>query len=280
MSLGDAWTSPPQNIPIAADADVPASMVVSAKHDFILMLTKHGFLFMFDIHSATTLFRTQVCQESVIATTPHTETNGIMCVTLTRGIVFTLSVNERNLAPFVRHRLNKPDLAFATEARVRVPTNDTSRRSHFRHLLDTGDIQGAAAMAITSPGGTLRTPDTIQILKAMTVEAGQPAPILQYCLTILETGHLDTHESIEFTRSVVNAKQPQLWLKRMGKFIDEKKLDPSEQLGDLVAQLDLNLALGIYMEACCHSKVFMTLTTIGLADEAQRYCAQVGHIAL
>ena len=275
MSLGDAAASP-TTIPVTDDDDIPSFMTVNAKLGIIFVLTSRGNLCIFDIHTGTVLFRTQPpYQHRIIATAVHTHANGIMCVTHTRGTVFTLSVNERTLVPFVRDKLKQTGVASAIDMRQRGTTNEKFLLSHFRDLLAKGDIRGAAAMATSSPGGTLHTPDIIQILREMDFVADEPAPMLQFFSVILETGRLNVSESAEFARCVVEENNSQFWLKRMEKFIEEKKLEPSEELGDLVAQLDLTLALGVYRDACCHRKVFRTLGDMGLPDKAQQYLAQV-----
>ena len=82
-------------------------------------------------------------------------------------------------------------------------------------------------MAATSPGGMLRTPETIQLFQNMAPVAGQPLPVLQYFSILLEQGQLNKLESIELARPVVMQKKKPL----LEKWLKEKKLEPSEELG-------------------------------------------------
>ena len=228
-SAGNVFKLDPQNIPFPADADqdFPVSMTASAKHDVIFMISKYGFLYLFDVHTGTTIFRNRVSPDPIFATTVHTATNGILGVTQQRGAVFCFSVNERNLVPFVRDTLKKPELALAIATRLGLPGAEKLHMSRFKKLIADGDIRGAATMAATSPGGMLRTPETIQLFQNMTPVAGQPVPVLQYFSILLEQGQLNKLESIELVRPVVQQKKKTL----LEKWLKEKKLEPSEELG-------------------------------------------------
>ena len=312
-SAGNVFKLDPQDIPFPADAgqDFPVSMTASAKHDVIFMISKYGFLYLFDVHTGTTLFRNRVSPDPIFATTIHTATNGILGVTHQRGAVFSFSVNERNLVPFVRDTLKKPELALAIATRLGLPGAEKLHMSRFKNLISSGDIRGAAVMAATSPGGMLRTPETIQLFQNMTPVAGQPVPVLQYFSILLEQGQLNKLESIELARPVVKQQKKPL----LQKWLKEKKLEPSEELGlriefvichifaivcarlcgapvlcsaialrltptlvpgDLVSQLDLHMALLIFRDARCHGKVVQTLNGLGQSEKAIQYSQQVG----
>ena len=160
-------------------------------------------------------------------------------------------------------------------SRLRLPGSEKLHMARFQQLVQAGDIRGAATMAAKSPGGTLRTPETIKMFQSMPPVAGQPVPVLQYFSILLEQGQLNKLESIELVRPVVQQQKKPL----LEKWLKEKKLQPSEELGDLVKQLDGKLALVIYRDARCHGKVFETLNALGHTEKAMQYCSQVGYTA-
>lgn len=79
-SQGDVFKLKPQDIPFPPEAktDFPVQMQVSPKHDVIYMITKFGFLYLFDIHSGFPLFRHRVSQQAIFVVCPHKATNGIL----------------------------------------------------------------------------------------------------------------------------------------------------------------------------------------------------------
>src|SRR3546814_3365323 len=100
------------------------------------------------------------------------------------------------------------------------------------------DINGAARLAAASPQGLLRTPQTIQRFQQMPSQPGQPQPVFQYFSILLEKGKLNQLESLELSRPVLQQGRANL----LEKWLGEDKLECSEELGDAVAPVDVNLA--------------------------------------
>ena len=46
---------------------------VSPKHDIIFMITKMGYLFMFDIHSGKALYRAKISEQTIFVTTTQVQ---------------------------------------------------------------------------------------------------------------------------------------------------------------------------------------------------------------
>jgi clathrin heavy chain len=87
------------------------------------------------------------------------------------------------------------------------------------------------------------------------VAAGQLSPILQYFGILLEKGELNKYESLELARPVLLQGRKQL----LEKWLKEDKLECSEELGDIVKQHDLTLALSVYLRANVPNKVLMSV---------------------
>lgn len=101
--------------------------------------------------------------------------------------------------------------------------------------------------------GVLRTAQTIQRFQGVPTQAGQTSPLLQYFGILLEQGQLNKYESLELCRPVLQQGRKQL----LEKWLKEDKLECSEELGDLVKQADLTLALSVYLRANIPNKVWV-----------------------
>ena len=241
----------PVNIPFPAEAvnDFPIAMQASPKHDVVYMVTKSGYVYLFDIHSGTALFRQRFSQDPVFATCAHSSTSGVLCVTAGKGKVLSVSLNEQNLVPFVMKVLNNRSLALKLSSRLNLPGADDMYMQQFEALLAAGNIKGAAEIAARSPRGILRNAETIARFQRMPATPGQHPPVLQYFQVLLSKGRLNKLESIELARPVVKQGKTPL----LTKWITENKLEPSAELGDLVSQLDVKIAVRIYKEVRCLS---------------------------
>jgi clathrin heavy chain len=122
-------------------------------------------------------------------------------------------------------------------------------------LIASGDVAGAARLAVTSPRGLLRTKETIKLFEDMPDQVDQGKPIVQYVSALLESGKLNAVESVELSRSIIRQGQVPL----IETWIAEDKLEHSEQLGDLLAEVDINLSLAVYIRAKIPKKALLCL---------------------
>lgn len=121
---GGVFRVQPKDIPVPADApnDFPVLMVASKKNDIIYMISKMGYIYLFDIHSGKIIFMTRITTDTTFAATEFTATGGIMGITR-KGSVVHVAVNEANLVPYIVSTLHDQQLAIEV----------TSASSH--HLL-------------------------------------------------------------------------------------------------------------------------------------------------
>lgn len=87
---------------------------------------------------------------------------------------------------------------------------------------------------------------------------GQIFPILQYFSTLLDKSSLNKFESIELARPVL--EQDRILL--LQKWLNEKKLELSEELGDIVFPHDTALALSIHLPASVPLYVLVSLASL------------------
>ncbi|CAM9906461.1 unnamed protein product, partial [Choristocarpus tenellus] len=281
---GGVFRLAPQQIPNAADApnDFPVAMQVGPKHDIIFMITKMGYLFLFDIHSGKALYRAKISEQTVFYLTAaclctlkmQDLTGGIIGITARTGSVLQISVNEATLVPYVVNTLRDTQLALQLSGRLGLPGAEDLFTSEFNRLLGMNDVSGAARMAGESPNGLLRTAATIQRFQQIPATAGQPPPVFQYFSVLLEKGKLNAMESIELARPVLTQGRTDM----LEKWLTEDKLACSEELGDIVAQVDANMALSVYLNANASEKVVHAFSQRGEFDKMVAYASKVGYI--
>lgn len=63
------------------------------------------------------------------------------------------------------------------------------------------------------------------------------------------------------------------------KWLKQDKLEASEELGDLVAPLNIKYALKVYRDGKCHDKVVTCLMQLNMLDKVMMYCQQENYKA-
>ena len=271
---GGVFRIPAKDIafPPEAQADFPVSLLATPKHDILYLITKMGFLYLFDVHTGTLLFCNKITNDTVFTTCVDSVGTGITGITSRKGQVLSITLNESTLVPYLVAQ-NQGQLAIQLASRLNLPGAEDMYVSEFNRLFSSGDIKGAARLAAESPMGALRTMETIQKFQQLPVQPGQATPILQYFQVLLEKGKLNATETLELTRPVLQQNKTQMlenWLK-------QGKLECSEQLGDMVVQKDAKMALSIYLRANCPEKVVNCFMHTGEYAKIVAYSNKVGY---
>ena len=268
---GQMFKLAPRDIPFPPEAaqDFPVSLLVSPKHDVLYLVTKLGYLYLFDVHTGTPLYRNRVSADVIFVTCPDTAASGILGVTARKGQVLSITINEQNLVPYILGTLRNPQLAIQLASRLNLPGAEDLYTTEFERLMTAGDYKGAATFAANSPQGILRNPETIARFQQL---QGQPPPVLQYFSTLLEKGKLNEVESVELARPVIQQGKGQL----LAKWLKEDKLECSEGLGDMLVQVDASMALSIYLRANCTEKVINCFLQTGEYAKIIAYVKKVG----
>jgi clathrin heavy chain len=266
---GGVFSVAPQAIQLENPMDFPVAARASPKHDMHFIITKMGFLYLFDLHSGTCLFKHRIVAEPVFVSCAHTAASGMLGITAGKGQVLSVSLNTSNIVPHIM-KMGPQGIALAMDiaGRLNLSGADQLYTQRFEQLLGAGNVKEAAQVAAKSPNGVLRTPATIQRLQSMT---GTPPPLLQYFAVILETGKLNKMETLEFARPVLQ-RNPAV----LKKYLDSGKLECCEELGDLVAPIDAELALQIFKQGDAHDRVVQMLSQLGRASELVDYSASSG----
>ena len=252
--------------------DFPVSMQLSQKYGIIFLVTKYGFVHLYDLESGTCLYMNRISSETVFVTADYSSTGGMIGVNR-KGQVLSVSIDDNTIVQYIMKNLNNSELAIKIASRNNLPGADDMYTTRFQQLFAAGNFAEAAKVAATSPRGILRTPQTIERFKHVPVPAGQLSPILQYFGLLLERGGLNKFESLELARPVLAQGRKQL----LEKWLKEDKLECSEELGDIVKQHDLMLALSVYLRANVPNKVIQCFAETGQYSKIILYAKKVGY---
>ncbi|KAI9739542.1 MAG: hypothetical protein M1834_006258 [Cirrosporium novae-zelandiae] len=257
--------------PAEAKDDFPVAMQVSKKYGVIYLVTKYGFIHIYDIETATNIFVNRISSDTIFTTAAETDGTGIVGVNR-KGQVLAVSINEETIIPYLMSNTANAALAIKLAARAGLPGADHLYQQQFDQLIASQNYQEAAKVAANSPRGFLRTPQTIERFKAIPQQPGQLSVILQYFGMLLDKGQLNKYESIELVRPVMQQNRKHL----LEKWLTENKIECSEELGDLVRPHDVALALTIFQRAEVPQKVIAGLAETGQTDKILPYAKQVG----
>ena len=147
--------------PPEAANDFPVAMQVSSKYDVIYLITKYGYIHMYDIESATCIFMNRISGETIFVTAPHEASGGIIGVNR-KGQVLSVSVEEENIIPYINGVLQNPELALRMAVRNNLSGAEDLFVRKFNSLFQNSQYAEAAKVAANAPKGILRTPATIQ----------------------------------------------------------------------------------------------------------------------
>ena len=258
--------------PPEAAQDFPVSMQISNKYNVVYMVTKFGYLHLYDVEACKLIYMNRISSETIFVTTPHDATGGIMGVNR-KGQVLCVTVDEANLVPYICEQLSDFQLALRIASRCNLPGAEQLFIQQFAALMQQGNYKDAAKLAADSPKQILRTPDTIARFQAAPPPPGGSPPILTYFGMLLEKGKLNAMESLELAKPVIQQGKQQL----LQKWISEDKLECTEQLGDAVSMVDQNLALSVYLRGQCSPKVIQMFMSTGQFDKIMVYCQKVNY---
>ncbi|CAM1325764.1 CLTC (predicted) [Pycnogonum litorale] len=258
--------------PPEAQNDFPVAMQVSQKHDVIYLITKYGYVHLYDIESGVCIYMNRISGDTIFVTAPHEPTSGIIGVNR-KGQVLSVSVEEDSIIPYITNVLQNPDLALRMAVRNNLAGAEDLFVRKFNTLFGNGQYSEAAKVAANAPKGILRTPQTIQRFQQVTAQPGQTSPLLQYFGILLDQGQLNKFESLELCRPVLQQGRKQL----LEKWLKEDKLECSEELGDLVKQADPTLALSVYLRANVPNKVIQSFAETGQFQKIVLYAKKVGY---
>lgn len=257
--------------PAEAVNDFPVSMQISKRYSIIYMLTKYGFIHLYDLESGTCIYMNRISSETVFTTTADSESAGIVGINR-KGQVLAVAIDDSTVIPYLLQNSNQ-ELAVKLASRAGLPGADNLYQNQFEQLFAQGNYQEAAKIAANSPRGFLRTPETINRFNSVPAQGGGLSVIMQYFGMLLDKGQLNRYESVALIKPVLQQNRKHL----LDKWMAEGKLESSEELGDLIRPYDLEMSLKVYREANVPSKTVAALAETGRTDEILQYAQQVGY---
>lgn len=258
--------------PAEAQNDFPVAMQISEKYDIIYLITKFGYIHLYDLETGVCIYMNRISAETIFVTAPYEPTSGIIGVNR-KGQVLSVCVDEENIIPYITTNLNNPDLALRIAARNNLPGAEDLFVRKFNTLFANAQYTEAAQVAFSAPKGILRTPQTIQRFQQIPTQPNQTSPLLQYFGFLLDKGKLNKFESLELCRPVLQQGKKQL----LEKWLKDEKLECSEELGDLVKMADSTLALSVYLRATVPSKVIQCFAETGQFQKIVLYAKKIGY---
>ncbi|KAJ5108944.1 hypothetical protein N7456_005619 [Penicillium angulare] len=257
--------------PQEAVNDFPVAMQVSTKYDIVYLVTKYGFIHLYDLETGTCIFMNRISSETIFTTAPDDQGAGIVGVNR-KGQVLSVSVDENTIINYLTANPAMASLAVKLASRAGLPGVDHLFQTQFDNFISQGDYGEAAKVAANSPRGFLRTAETINRFKSAP-QTGQMSVILQYFGMLLDKGSLNRYESVELVRPVLQQNRKHL----LEKWMRENKLEGSEELGDIIRPYDMTLALNVYLQANIPHKVVAGFAETGQFDKILTYSKQANY---
>lgn len=249
-------------MPPAIDYDIPLAIHVTKVTNIVYMVTRSAQVYLFDMFSAKLIYHERVASDSVCVTCNHADTDGILNLTNCHGQLVHVCVDETLVISHITNTLRDIELALDMSRRMNMSGGTHVYMSKLNALLSEGDVAGAVQFAINSPNGVLRPPETIQQFVQSPKIYGQPQPVFQYFAALLDHGKLSHFETIELVSCTLKKRKNST----IKNWISANKLEFSEELGDLLLEADLELALHVYLRAMTADKVVDCFLKLGDVD--------------
>ena len=136
--------------PPEATNDFPVAMQVSKKHGIVYLVTKYGFIHLYDLESGACIYMNRISGETIFVTAEHEASHGIIGVNK-KGQVLSVDVDENTIVPYILTTLNNTDLAFKLASRANLPGADDLYVQQYQQLFQSGQFDQAAQIAANSP---------------------------------------------------------------------------------------------------------------------------------
>ena len=112
----------------------------------LYVVTKMGLLFVYDVETATAIYRNKVSNDPVFIAAGAPGVGGVYAVNR-RGQVLLMNINEQAVVPFVSGQLKNQELALSLAQRGNLPGAEALVMPKFEALFNSGNFKGAAELA-------------------------------------------------------------------------------------------------------------------------------------
>jgi clathrin heavy chain len=94
--------------PAEAVNDFPVAMQVSQKYSIIYLVTKYGFIHLYDLETGTCIFMNRISSETIFITAPDSESSGLGKLPLISYFLFFVFRRTDRAVPLIYKRINNP----------------------------------------------------------------------------------------------------------------------------------------------------------------------------
>jgi len=136
--------------PAEAPLDFPVAMQVSKRHGIVYLVTKFGFIHLYDLETGTCVYMHRISLDTIFVTAEYEIGDGIIGVNK-KGQVLSVSVDDSTIIPYILGTLNNTELAFKLASRANLPGADDLYVRQYQTLFQSGQYGEAAKVAASSP---------------------------------------------------------------------------------------------------------------------------------
>lgn len=211
-------------------ADYPLIIQAATKYDCIYVVTKYGYVHMYDIATGTCCFIIKVSADPIVVTAPQL-CGGIILVNR-KGHALSLAINEDQIITYIAYKIQNEKLALRLAAKYNISGADELFEREFNTLFENGKYIEAAKVAAKAPNGKLRTSRIVRKLRKAgtgTSTELELSPIITYFGILLDQTKLNEHESLELCNLLLSRGEKEL----LRKWINDDKLENTKEIGDL-----------------------------------------------
>ena len=157
--------------PPEATNDFPVAMQVSKRHGIVYLVTKYGFIHLYDLESGACIYMNRISGETIFVTAEHEASNGIIGVNK-KGQVLSVDVDENTIVPYILATLNNTELAFKLASRANLPGADDLYVQQYQQLFQSGQFDQAAQIAANSPRVNCLVASALAFPEVLTISTG------------------------------------------------------------------------------------------------------------
>ncbi len=129
--------------PPEAQNDFPVAIQSSQKHGVAYLITKYGYVHLYDLESGVCIYMNRISAETIFVTAPHEASSGIIGVNR-KGQVLSVSVDEENIINYINGNLQNPDMALRFAVRNNLGGADELFIRKFNTFFGNGQYSEAA----------------------------------------------------------------------------------------------------------------------------------------
>lgn len=146
-------------------------MQVSKRHGIVYLITKYGFIHLYDLESGACIYMNRISGETIFVTAEHEASSGIIGVNK-KGQVLSVDVDENTIVPYILTTLNNTELAFKLASRANLPGADDLYVQQYQQLFQSGQFDQAAQIAANSPRVNCPAASVVAFTDVFTIPTG------------------------------------------------------------------------------------------------------------